>query len=138
MTYSVLAAELLSLLKNYLFMNMKFLFVFVFATVMIGCSYNPTTVLKHELVVSPMSLTFPSGVSVQHLSITHTCTCPFSWTVNPLDLSLVLPSPRGNWDSTNAWIVIDRSKLTVDTLHSSLQITSNGYGTDTVQVIVIR
>ena len=117
---------------------MKILFLAVFAATMFGCSNNPTSFTTHELVVSPKSLTFASGVSVQHVSITHTCTCPFSWNVNPLDPTQVLLPASGVWDSTSATIRIDRTKLMTDTLHSSLQITSNGYGTDTISVTVLK
>src|ERR1700686_5039260 len=102
---------------------MKIFFLTFFAAAVIGCSNNPTTYTAREMVVSPKSLTFASGVSVQHLSITHTCTCPFQWHTDPLGLSPVFIQSNGAGDSTNAWIGIDRSKLTTDTLHTFLQVT---------------
>jgi len=118
---------------------MKLLFVLGLAVAMMGCSNDPTTYTAREMIVTPKSLTFASGVSVQNLSITHTCTCPFSWVVNVLDsTSAVLQPTNGSGDNTKVTINIDRTKLTKDTLKSFLQITSNGYGTDTVLVTVIK
>ena len=106
---------------------------------MIGCYNNATTYTTHELVVTPLSLTFMHSDTVKFLSITHTCTCPFSWNVNVLDSTRVLQHASGVGDNTQVPIRIDRSQLSVvDTLHATLQITSNGYGTDTVQVTVLK
>ena len=115
---------------------MKFLFLLGFAVVMIGCS-NPTTVSTHEQVVTPKILTFMHGDVVKTLSITHTCTCPFPWYVKVLTVTSVLKDTNGLGDNTKVPISIDRSKLTVDTLSSMLDISSS-FGRDTVQVTVYR
>jgi len=117
---------------------MKYLFLFGFLVTMIGCSNNPTTYTTHELVVNPKALTFSHADTAKILSITHTCTCPFSWNVNVLTATSVLQNTSGSGDNTQVSIKIDRAKLTIDTLNAALQITSNGYGTDTVQVTIIR
>ena len=118
-------------------MIMKFFFLLLFAIVMISCSNNPATVSVQEQVVTPKSLTFMPGDTMKTLSITHTCTCPFSWNVNVLNADSVLKGMSGTGDNTNVPIRIDRSKLNVDTLHGMLQVKSS-YGADTVQVTVIR
>jgi hypothetical protein len=144
----LLIAELLPLPMNYLFiriisllhffyLTMKLLFLSVFVIVMFGCSNNPTTVSVQEQVVSPKTLTFMHGDAAKTLSITHTCTCPFPWSVNVLTATQVLKDTSGYGDNTKVPISIDRSKITVDTLHAMLQVKSS-YGADTVQVTVIR
>jgi hypothetical protein len=117
---------------------MKLFFLIIFTSAIIGCYNNSTTYTTHELVVTPLSLTFAHTDNTKTLSITHTCTCPFSWNVNVLDSTRVLKDTSGIGDNTQVLITIDRSKLTVDTLRVSLQITSNGYGTDTVLVTVLK
>lgn len=117
---------------------MKKLLLIGLAAAFFGCNDNGTTVIEHALVVTPKTLTFAHGVSSQNLSITHTCSCPFSWNANPLDTDKVLQAASGFWDSSHALITIDRSQLKQDTLHSRLQIISNGYGTDTIAVTVLR
>lgn len=117
---------------------MKVFFLFAFGAIFFGCSDTTTTYTKHELVVTPKILTFAHGDTIRTLSITHTCTCPFSWNVNVLDSTRVLQNLSGIGDNAQLQIHIDRSKLSGDTLKSSLQITSNGYGTDTVQVTVLK
>ncbi len=115
---------------------MKILFICLFAIAINGCTTD-TTYTVHEMVVSPKSLTFSSGDTVKTLSITHTCTCPFSWNVNVLTLTSVLQNSTGSGDNTQVPIKIDRTKLTRDTLLASLQITSV-YGKDTVQVMILK
>ncbi len=117
---------------------MKFIFVFGIAIGILGCSNSPTSIIIHELVVSPKALIFMHGDTTKTLSITHTCTCPFNWGVHVLTSTSVLQDVSGNGDNTKVPITIDRSKLTVDTLYSLLQITSNDYGTDTVQITIFR
>ncbi len=90
------------------------------------------------MVITPKALTYTPSDNIQPLSITHTCTCPFSWNVNVLTATQVLKDTSGSGDNTKVSISIDRSKLTFDTLHATLQITSNGYGTDTVRVTILK
>jgi len=117
---------------------MKYILLIAFAGIFAACNDNSTTVIQHEMVISPKTLTYAHGVSTQNLSITHTCTCPFSWYVNVLDSTLVFKDTSGVGDYTQVPITIDRTKLSADTLHVRLQITSNGYGTDTVAVTVLK
>ena len=118
---------------------MKLLILLAFAISLLGCSNNSTSYTTHEQVIAPKSLVYMHGDMLKTLSITHTCTCPFSWNVNVLTPTLVLKDTTGNGDNTKVPISIDRSKMTgtTDTLFAMLQIKSS-YGADTVQVIVIR
>ncbi|MEI8135215.1 MAG: hypothetical protein WCH46_09125 [bacterium] len=100
---------------------------------------NATTVEEpRRMVVTPLSLKYAHGETQHSLSITHTCTCPFGWNIKVLDSTLVFQNRSGYADSSNVVLTIDRTKLYKDTLITHLQITSNGYGTDTVVVLVVR
>jgi hypothetical protein len=116
---------------------MKLLFVFLCTIVLFGCSDNTTTYTVHEQVITPRTLTFAHSDAMKTLSITHTCTCPFSWNINVLTSTQVLKDTSGYGDNTQVPIAIDRSKLTVDTLYSMLEIASS-YGRDTITVTVLK
>jgi len=117
---------------------MKYLFLIAFAFTAFACSnsLDQTVDIQHQ-VITPHTLVYPHGISTQSLSITHTCTCPFDWNISVLTNTTVLSATSGNGDNTNVPITIDRTKLTVDTLVSALQIKSI-YGYDTVQVTVLK
>ena len=117
--------------------DMKF-FLFSAFIVLSSCYNNSTSYTVHTMTVSPTSLTFTHSDNSKTISITHDCTCPFSWNVNVLTSTQVFKDTSGAGDNSQVSISIDRSKLSVDTLHAVLQITSNGYGTDTVQVTVLK
>jgi hypothetical protein len=102
-----------------------------------GCDNTTTTTTTHEQVIAPKSLTFAHGESVKTLSITHTCTCPFTWYVTVLNPNAVLKDTIGTGDNTAVPFTIDRSKLTVDTLIDAIAIHS-AYGTDTIQITVLK
>lgn len=117
---------------------MRFLFLLVIAVAFVSCSdsiSNTGTVQKQ--VITPRVLIFASADTVKTISITHTCTCPFSWNVNVLTATQVLKSFSGTGDNSNVEIHIDRSKLTGDSLHAAMEIHSV-YGRDTVQVTVLK
>ena len=118
---------------------MRLFIIVVIAVFFFGCSDTSTQFEAHEMVVSPSSLVFQHGESTKSLSITHTCTCPFSWNVTVTPANGVLKDTTGYGDNTSVPVrVVDRSKMTTDTLKTSYVITSNGYGTDTIAVTVIR
>ena len=102
-----------------------------------GCNDNTTQVIVNRMVISPKVLTYQSGETTKTLSITHTCTCPFNWTVAVLPPNGVLKDTTGTWDNTSVPIQIDRSKLKVDTLQTMLRI-SSAFGIDTVRVTIIK
>ena len=104
-----------------------------------GCSDNGTAVLEREMIVTPHSLTFASGETTKTLSIVHTCTCPFSWVCTVTPPNGVLKDTTGTGDNTSVPIqIVDRSKMTSDTMYSKIVVTSNGYGTDTINVTIIK
>jgi hypothetical protein len=109
------------------------------ALVWFGCSDNSTQYVSHEMMVSPKALVFQHGDSVKTLSITHTCTCPFNWSVVVTPPNGVLKDTSGYMDNVAVPVrVIDRSKMTGDTLRTLIVVNGQYYGTDTVSVTVIR
>jgi hypothetical protein len=89
------------------------------------------------MTVSPLSLVFESGDSVKTVSITHNCTCPFTWSGSPVDTSGLLNAFFGEGDNTAVQVSINRSKVPTDTtIEKSWHVTSNGYGEDTIHVTI--
>lgn len=117
---------------------MKFISLFAFAICFISCSDSITTTytVQHQ-VITPHSLIFASADTMKTISITHTCTCPFSWNVNVLTATQALQSFSGTGDNAKVEIHLDRTKLMVDTLMAMMEVHS-AYGRDTVQVTVLR
>ncbi len=108
------------------------------AALIAGCSNTSTQVEQHEMVVSPKTLVYQPTDSVKTLSITHTCTCPFSWNCYVLPPNNVLYDTSGVGDQTNVSIKVHRENLTVDTLRTIIQVNGGVYGIDTVAVTVIK
>jgi hypothetical protein len=111
--------------------------------VIAGCSDSNTVVVEDQrMIVSPTTLVFNSGETEKTISISHTCTCAFSWTCSVTPPNGVLKDTNGIGDTPTAVIrVVDRSKMTSDTLHTSIIVSNNSpivYGIDTIAVTVIR
>lgn len=107
----------------------------------VGFSMGCDSVVNSEarkMTVSPLSLVFAPGDSVKTLSITHNCTCPFTWNGTPVDSTNTLIAFSGTNDNTAKQVAIMRTNLTVDTLQAYWVVTSDGYGTDTVRVTIYR
>lgn len=103
----------------------------------VGCE-SAVVSEERRMTVSPLSLVFEPGDSVKTLSITHNCSCPFSWNGTPVDSTNTLIAFSGTGDNTGKEVAIMRANLTVDTLQTYWVVTSNGYGTDTVRVTIFR
>src|SRR5690242_16736550 len=103
----------------------------------IGCDSADDSEVR-RMTVSPLAVVFGPGDSVKTLSITHNCTCPFTWNGTPVDSTNTLIAFSGTSDNTAKQVAIMRPNLTVDTLKAYWVVTSNGYGTDTVHVTVYR
>lgn len=90
-------------------------------------------------MIDPHTVLFTALDSVKAVSITHTCTCPFSWTSQVLPVSpwLIVPADTSG-DHADIPFRIDRSKLTADTAIAVVHIHSNSYGEDSVTVTVYR
>ncbi len=104
-----------------------------------GCTTN--AVVQEVMVINPHLINFASADSVKTVSITHTCTCPFSWSSYMLDSSVhwVVIAASHSGDFAAVPIAIDRSKLPatlVDSIDARVRIVSNEYGTDTITVRV--
>jgi hypothetical protein len=117
---------------------MKYLFLIALIITIAGCDNTTTTVLEHVMTVSPKTLTYAHGEDTKMISITHNCSCPFSWFISVIDSTQVLKDTSGVQDNAKVPINIDRSKLHSDTLHARLQISTYGYGTDTVFITVFK
>jgi len=109
-----------------------------------GC-FPSTAVVPEYMTVSPHLLTYTPPETVHTMSLSHSCSCPITWTI--------LPPANTPWlhvgtsqvgDIAHDSVVIDRSLLTLDTTRALLQISTGEYKTqsgnlyDTVQVIVIK
>ncbi|HET6401752.1 MAG TPA: hypothetical protein VFH95_10170 [Candidatus Kapabacteria bacterium] len=104
-----------------------------------GCANDP--IVQERMVIAPDTIVFRSPVMDSGISITHTCSCPFSWsaTVSPVSDTAWLTFPTyQSGDKKDVPISIDRAKLPADTNRAAIAIASNSYGTDTLVVIAIR
>jgi hypothetical protein len=99
---------------------------------------SATTIEERKMTVAPRTLFFGPNDSVMNLAVTHNCTCPFSWNGTPVDTTGTLLAFAGTGDNTAKQVSILRANMQTDTLDAYWVVTSNGYGTDTVRVTVIR
>lgn len=112
---------------------------FIIGGGMAGCMNEP--IIQERMVIAPDTVVFRPPTTDSTISITHTCTCPFSWNAT------VLPTTDTAWlafqnyqsgDKSDVPITIDRAKLSADTNRAQIAIASNSYGTDTIVVVAIR
>lgn len=102
-----------------------------------GCNESTTT-FERKMVLSPKTLVFTPSETQKTISITHTCTCGFSWQCKTRDTSGVLVLvPSGTGDNAAVPIQVDRSKMVRDTLITYVNVTSN-YQPDSVLVTVYK
>jgi hypothetical protein len=131
--------------------------VFGFLTTLLvlfsGCVSEPVTTSEH-MIFSTKIITFQRGDSLKTVSITHSCTCPFSWSSIVVPDTGIKTSP-----GDTAWLIFPWVKPTkmigdqhsvpietrprwydADTNRTTIIIQSdnNTYGTDTLQIVAIR
>lgn len=119
---------------------MRYFFLLIAASLVMAfaaCSNTSTNIVPHIMVVSPHDLTFAKTDTLHTLSITHTCTCPFTWTCTSLDTTGTLIVASGTGDNTAVPVKVNRAMMKSDTLNTRIAI-SSGYGVDTVRVTVYR
>jgi hypothetical protein len=116
---------------------LKAIILIVLIGSLVGCD-SSTVVEEQKMTVTPLSVVFQSGDSVKTISITHNCTCPFTWNGTPVDSTNTLKAFSGTGDNTAKEVSILRANLTTDTLNAYWVVTSNGYGTDTIRATIIR
>lgn len=105
-------------------------------------------VVQERMVISPSAIVFPSSRSDTTVSITHTCSCPFSWTAT---LDTVGHHSSAGWltlgpnfpasmtgDHASIPLSIDRSKLLASRDTTTIVIASNSYGVDSIVVIAVK
>jgi hypothetical protein len=104
-----------------------------------GCSTDP--IVQERMVIAPDTIVFRPPTTDSSISITHTCSCPFSWsaTISPTaDTTWLHFTTYQNGDKTNVPISINRANLIADTSRAAISIASNSYGTDTIVVVAIK
>jgi hypothetical protein len=107
-----------------------------------GCSTNPPIIVE-SMVLPVDTVLFHPPDSAKTISITHTCTCPFTWTatVTPITNWLVIgtnfPSYQSG-DKSDVPVSINRSLLISDTSIATIHIVSNAYGDTSITVIAYR
>lgn len=110
------------------------------ALVLSACSIDPPTTSEY-MIISPKSITFAKGDSATAVSITHSCTCAFSWHASLTPASAVswLVFPTDTTGDHKSLPMITRPSLYPnDTNEAWISINSNHYGADTIHVIAIR
>ncbi len=109
-----------------------------------GC--NTSSVLVPEyMTVSPKSLVFANPDTLHTVALTHSCTCPISWTIlKPDSVKWIHVNSSAVGDQGKFPVSIDRSLLVRDTSISYLFITTGEYKTqsgnsfDTVVITAFR
>jgi hypothetical protein len=103
----------------------------------VGCSVAPA--VQEHMIIAPHSIVFSSSTIDSTVSITHSCTCPFSWnaTISPPVSWLSFPESQTG-DKTDVPIAIVDSLLTADTNRATILIASNSYGDDSILVTAIK
>jgi hypothetical protein len=116
---------------------MKLFSLLVLSLLFVSC--NTTEPLVQErMIINPTKLEFAPGEASKAVSITHTCTCPFSWTGTPSNNTPWLPAFDGKGDNSKYQLTIDTAKLPVGTSTGYYVVTSNGYGTDTLRITATK
>jgi hypothetical protein len=97
------------------------------------------TVTEERIVVAPHALSFASSDSVKTVSVTHTCTCPFTWNaIVPQDAPWLKIAASMQGDHSDVPVSIDRSLLTQNSETATIHFTTNGYGSDSLVVTAER
>jgi hypothetical protein len=102
-----------------------------------GCSVAPA--VQEHMIIAPHTIVFSSSAPDSTVSITHSCTCPFSWdaTVSPVSLWLTFQTSQSG-DKSDIPISIDTALLPADTNRATILIVSNSYGDDSIIVTAIK
>lgn len=119
---------------------MKFAFAVLLSALLAGCSVT-APVQQEYMIIAPHSIVLASPVSDSTVSITHSCTCPFTWnaTISPsIDTSWLIFPTYQSGDKTDIPISIDTSKLATGTSRATILIVSNSYGEDSIVVTAIK
>jgi hypothetical protein len=116
---------------------MKYAFVISIALLFAGCSVAPA--VQEYMIVAPHSIVFSPSALDSTVSITHSCTCPFSWnaSVSPVSPWLTFQTSQSG-DKSDIPISIDTSLLFADTNRATILIISNSYGDDSIVVTAIK
>jgi hypothetical protein len=116
---------------------MRYVRVISIAMLFAGCSVAPA--VQEYMIVAPHTIVLSSSVLDSTVSITHSCTCPFSWnaTVSPGSPWLTFQTSQSG-DKSDIPISIDTTLLPADTNRATILIVSNSYGDDSIVVTAIK
>ena len=107
--------------------------------VLVASSCATETVQPERMVIAPRLVTFSPADTLRTVSITHTCTCPFTWwTSVPADAAWLVAPASMQGDHADVPIRVDRSKMSSDSAHAFIRFTSNAYGIDSLEVRAYR
>ncbi len=120
------------------------LIIAAFVSIVAGCANEP--ILQEYMIIVPDTMVFHAplpGAATQDstISITHSCSCPFSWSatiVPPSDTAWLTFPTYQSGDKSDVPISIDRANLTSDTSRATINIASNSYGDTSILIIAIR
>ena len=118
---------------------MKFVLAVALCMLFMGCSVA-TPVQQEYMIVAPHAIVFSTSTpDTMTVSITHSCTCPFSWnaTVSPSSPWLSFPGSLTG-DKSDIPISVDTALLTTGTNRATILIVSNSYGDDSIVVTAIK
>jgi len=117
---------------------LRFLFLLP-CLMVIGCLTAPP-VIQEYMIINPHTVAFTKSDTVSAVSITHSCTCPFTW------ISKITPASAAAWivfpadttgDHASIQIGVLPSLMPADTNRATITIVSNNYGTDSIQVVAL-
>jgi hypothetical protein len=116
---------------------MKYACVFFIAAALAGCSVAPA--VQEHMIIAPHTIVFSSTTQDSTVSITHSCTCPFTWnaTVSPVSPWLTFQLYQSG-DKTDIPISVNDTLFTADTNRATILIVSNSYGEDSIVVTAIK
>jgi hypothetical protein len=116
---------------------MKCLFPIFILALLAGCSVAPT--VQEHMIIAPHVMVLSLSAPDSTISITHSCTCPFSWnaTVSPVSPWLTFQTSQSG-DKSDIPISIDTALLPADTNRATILIFSNSYGDDSIIVTAIK
>ncbi len=104
-----------------------------------ACTNEP--IVQEYMIIAPDTITLAPPTASSTISITHSCSCPFSWSasITPLsDTAWLTFQNYQSGDRKDVPVSIDRTKLPADTNVATIHLASNSYGDTTITVVAIR
>jgi hypothetical protein len=118
---------------------LRLIYLSILIVALASCANEP--IVQEHMIITPDTIVFAPSVADSTISITHSCSCPFTWnaTVSPIADTAWLTFPTyQSGDKSNVPISIKRMLLTADTTIAKIILASNSYGDTTIVVKAIR